>query len=210
MTEAQMFSGDSHQEKQTLYERFGTLRPVKRPFSVLADAEDSSDNLKEWTAGRTGERLIIFRGESELERHHDYLQAHDVNVFSKELYRKDAVLTLPSGTKSLRFISRLVERDPENYPVVFRLLGEQLRRVSDSGLGLPSGNWLDQFAYQPASHTNEPHNAKIVFLPPYHSARETFNVMEQADQQLSDGTGLRSTTITRLKWEIQDGWDGNV
>ncbi len=205
MSEHYLDRGEHPSLPESFYETFGTLRPVQRSFSLLSDVETFGSDVKEWTTTKTPERIITFKGGSKIEETHDYLVANGVHLLQKKSLGEDRVLPVPEGARSMRTIAGFIERDPQNYSIVFRLLGGELRAIHESNVGLPSGNWLDQFAYHPDA--GEKYGAKVVLLPPYNTHERAVNAMTEIGLQLADTTNLNETTITQLAWEVHDGWN---
>lgn len=205
MKEHHINSSDRSNSQASLYETFGTLRHIQRPFSLLSESEIFGSDVQEWTTTKKPERIITFRGGTLIEELHDFFEDNNVRVLSKRVFRKDIVLEVPEGAKSMRNVTGFIERDPDNYSILFQLLGEQLRAIHQSGAGFPSGNWVDQFVYHPDS--SEEHGARVVFLPPYKSSQLHVDVGAQVYRQLADTTNLKETTITQLMWEVHDGWN---
>lgn len=189
----------------SFFRTYGTLRPIERSLSLLSELETFGSDVREWTSSKTSERIITFKAGTLIEETHDFLSDHGVCVFPKKTLGKDAILSMPHGSKSMRTIAGFIERDPEHYSVIFQLLGSQLRAIHDSGTGLPSGDWLNQFAYYP--DPSETYGAKVVFLPPYNTHFSDKSAMAEIGQRLADTTHLNETTITQLAWEVQDGWN---
>lgn len=190
--------------QKSLYEEFGSLRLARGPFSLLSGLETVNTDVKEWTTAKTENRIITFKGGSGIEDTHDYLSDNGVDLLSKQKFGKDIVMVVPEGSLSMRFIAGITDRDRRNYPILFRLLGEQLRKIHDSGAGLPSGNWLDQFVYHADKKSDD--RAKIVFLPPYQTSQEVTDVPGRLVDLLSDTGKLTGTMVTQLKREAYDGW----
>jgi hypothetical protein len=204
MTEDSL-DGKHERPRLSLYEAFGTLRPVRRPFALISEAEAAGTDVREWTTTRTSERIITFKGGAAIEERHDKLMSNGVSLLAKRSFGRDTVLSVPMGTRNMRTIASFVERDPDHYSVLFRLLGSELRVLYENNLGLPSGSWLDQFTYCPDPLTEL--GARVVFLPPYGTRDTSPDVMAEIGKQLAHATGLSELMTENLTQEIYDGWE---
>ena len=198
------YENDPNKQNHALVEKYGQLKELKKSYSLLSDLELYGSDVREWIGEKDHRHLITFSADSEVAQMHSRLEELDIHVYSRRVIDQSSVLEIPKGTKSLRAVSGLIERDPEHYSVVFRLLGEEISAIDRTSLGVPSGNWLDQFAYSPDPKAE--YGAHLYFLPPYNLTDREVDIITDVGSQLADTTNLSETMIIKLMWEAQDGW----
>lgn len=207
MSEMPQFSRDydPRQHNTSLAEKYGSLMELKRTYSLLPGLDLHGSEIGEWIGEKDRQHLITFPVNSEIMKMHTALDDHGVHVYPRHVIEEDSVLEIPKGTKLLRSVTNFIERDPEHYSVVFRLLGEELSVMHKSSIGTPVGNWLDRFAYSPDLEAE--YGANLFFLPPYKTTHKKIDITADIGAQLADTTNLSETTIIKLMWETLDGWN---
>jgi hypothetical protein len=205
MSEQHRVPPNERSSNASLEQVYGDLLPVRKAFSLLPNYGYPESNLYEYISDKTRRHIITFTDEGGIRPQHRALHRAGVDVLDGAMYDRTAVLEVPHGTKSLRSVANLVERDPDHYAVIFRILGNELRKINDADIGAPSGIWLDQFAYAPDSHSD--YGARVVFLPPYNLAENPNNDISTkiGSELLQTGT-VTEPTVQKILWEVRNGW----
>ncbi len=200
---------------ETLQVIYGDLYPIEDTFALLTDTDTSDIDVHELYSDRLRERIIVIREGSAVESSHDRLRDSGIDVLEKTHINDKIVLPVPKNTRSIESLVALIgdaqqeHYDTTQYMSVFRLLGQQLRKLHEAGFGAPSGNWLQQFAFYPDRQSDL--GARVVFLPPYSLTDEPKALDEQlvgfAGFLMSGEAPISTEPLARrIVEEVDYGW----
>lgn len=194
---------------------YGELYPIEDTFALLADADTAVIDAHELYSDRLRERIIVLREGSFVEATHDKLKEQGIDVLEKLQINDKIVLPVPKNTRSVEATTALIEdayQEHHNiapYMSVFRLLGQQIGKLRDTGFGTPSGNWLQQFAFSPDRQSDL--GARVVFLPPYQLTDAPSPIDEKlaafANFLMSSQAPISSDSLAQcIVEEVAHGW----
>lgn len=148
---------------------FGDTSEVNDAYKILLEENQEvsvDSSAVEFYSEKMEGHIIMFDEGGNIANMHNKLHDKGVNLFPEITCNHHDILIVPEGARSLSSLLPLITRNIESYKGIFVNFGNSLRKLNDTGYGLPSGgNVFSQFAIATDMDTRS--GSSVFFCPPY-------------------------------------------
>ena len=182
----------------------GKTEAINPVFSLVDDAH--RELIGEFYSHSIEGHILLFNANSIVDERHNQLMFHgDAPVFPSVRVEDKVMLVVPEGAKRVDAWANLFARDLHANDAVYVQIGENLRTLHNTGVGLPEENVLSSFAM--AANSESKFGTTVYVLPPYEMNQQTSieEVLNNVQQEL-EATGLSRSDAMYIKKGVAYGW----
>jgi hypothetical protein len=148
---------------------FGDTSEINDAYMIVIESEQETSNdssIVEFYSEKLEGHIIMFDEGGNTAHMHNKLHEKGINLFPEISYNHHDILIVPEGARNLSSLLPLITRNIDSYKGIFVNLGNSIRKLNDTGYGLPSGrNVFSQFAIATDMDTRS--GSSVFFCPPY-------------------------------------------